>query len=259
MTVSEAIPDPTGIEIPQGRMFLQDRQIREARDEITSIKRTLADPAAKIEDRAGMSRRLRTIQNDLDSQSAPETTPEQRDKLSKEEKRLRGEISDAMLSTEEMRKCPPGALGRNVRFETEFKSRILRWKNIVRALNPGNDDPDVSNLERFRPKTNSLNMDNALIPGKQFFLSPDTQEYKDNYERTFSTETDTNRRIAELEAKLAALTAEKPKSAKKQASQELVSALCGRLCQGNFGKSAHERRCKHCAELASQLGGSTAA
>jgi len=248
-----AVQDPTGIDIPTGRLFLADRQIREAGDEIKSIERTLADPAAKIEDRAGMDRRLRTIQRDLRAQMAPETTPEQRDLLSKEEKVLREQISEAMLSQEEMRKCPPGALGRNVRFETEFKTRIMRWKNIVRAMNPGNDDPDVSNLEKFRPKTNSLNMDNALIQGKQFFLSPDTEQYKENYDRTFNGGSDTDRRIAELEKRLASLigSMDAPsKPIREFKPKPMIESLCGKECKGLAGKKAHERRCGACKDIA---------
>jgi hypothetical protein len=39
-----------------------------------------------------------------------------------------------MLSHEEMRKCPPGAVDRHRRWEKKNK-KILEWQNIQRRLN----------------------------------------------------------------------------------------------------------------------------
>ena len=49
--------------------------------------------------------------------------------------------------------------------------KILEWKNLQLRLTRG-EDSEAANLERHRPTGSSLNMDNAYIPGKMFFMPP---------------------------------------------------------------------------------------
>jgi hypothetical protein len=77
-----------------------------------------------------------------------------------------------MLSHEEMRKCPPGAVDRHRRWEKKNKKRILEWQNIQRRLNAQNEDRESASIENFRPTVSTMNLDNALIPGKQFYFGP---------------------------------------------------------------------------------------
>ena len=276
--MSTATQDPKGISIPTDRTFYAERQVREAEGEIQQLRQALASPASQIEDRAAMSKMLKRAENDLETQAPPETTPEQRDALSKEEKVLLDKIVPAMLSQEEMRKCPPGAIGGQVRFEKTFKADIIRLKNIQRIMNKGNDDPDACNLERYRGTKNTLNMHGAMIPGKQHFVSPNTEAYKAGYERVFERDETPEQELARLQQEFADLQARinaeqapalesTPEPVAIQAPadpvQESVTdedkpframAACGKEFRAkaqhraNFGKAGHERGCKECKE-----------
>jgi hypothetical protein len=87
----------------------------------------------------------------------------------KREAELRDQISLGMLSQEEMRKCPPGAVDRHREWEQRNKTKILEWQNIQRRLNADNDSRESASIEMFRPKGSTMNMDGAMIPGRQFF------------------------------------------------------------------------------------------
>jgi hypothetical protein len=91
-----------------------------------------------------------------------------------------------MPSQEEMRKSPPGAIGKHMRWEKQNKKNLEEWKNLKLRLNHEDTDPDVANFERFRPtSSSSLNMDNAHIPGNQYFLPPQSEQYRDNFDKVF--------------------------------------------------------------------------
>ncbi|MCR4338511.1 MAG: hypothetical protein NUW01_01345 [Gemmatimonadaceae bacterium] len=80
---------------------------------------------------------------------------------------LLASIREGMLSAEEMRACPPGAPDRHLAWERKNKMAILEWKNLMLRLRPG--EREAANLERYRPKANSMNLDNAYVQRKQFF------------------------------------------------------------------------------------------
>jgi hypothetical protein len=77
-----------------------------------------------------------------------------------------------MPSQEEMRKAPPGAVDKHMSWEKRNKLKILEWKNLRLRLTHGTE-AEAANLERHRPTGSTLNMDNAHIVGKQFFM-PET-------------------------------------------------------------------------------------
>jgi hypothetical protein len=183
--MSAATDDPTGISIPKTGTYLTHRQVQNLQDDIKDLESSLGDPRAQFGDRGSALKQFKQLQRDLDTGAPPDTTPEQRDALAREEKALREEIVPAMPSQAEMRRKPPGAVGKHMAFEKAFKAKILRWKNIRRILNKGNDDPDISNLELYRGTKSTLNMDNAEIPGKEFFIPPNTPAYSEGYDRTF--------------------------------------------------------------------------
>ena len=257
--------DPTGVEIPTGRTYMKNAQIENAQSEIESIEATLKDPAARIEGRGEMRQMIAKLTHELEVGTPPDTTPEQRTALDREEKALRAEIVPDMLSQEELRKCPAGAIGAELKFQKRHKLSILRWKNIQRILRKGDDDPDVANLELYRGTVNRLNMHNAVVPGKQHFLSPDTQEYRDGYDATFGVKDDAqDERVAELQARLAKLEKmigkQDAKTSAKQSGEVdrpfVAVAACGKQFNGtqqfraNNGKKSHERSCIKCEEAA---------
>jgi hypothetical protein len=252
--MSAATDDPTGVPIPKVGTYISHREAQEWQAEIEGLESMMSDPKARIEDRGELAIQLRRAKYALDTESPPDVTPEQRDKLSREEKELRQKISENLCSAEEMRKSPPGAIGKHFK-EREFIPLHLRWKNIQRILHKGDPNPDISNIEMLRPATSTLNMDNAHIPGKDYYIPPNTQAWKDGYDRTFGNgdAPADSEQVAALQAKLAELEArvmnmgaapepvpEKPKG------KNLVQAKCGRWCKGNAGKLAHERHCDKC-------------
>jgi hypothetical protein len=64
----------------------------------------------------------------------------------------------------------------------------LKWKNVRLTLNVGTDDPDIANLELYRPKSSTLNMGGAQIPGKYYFMPSDNPNYSENYDNIFGQE-----------------------------------------------------------------------
>ena len=266
--MSTVVEDPAGVALPTSRTYLKTRQVVDYQDEIKAIDDMLNDGKSKIENRADMNQRVQQLRQTLAHGAPPDTTPDQRTALAKEEASLREEIKSEMLSQEELRKCPPGAIGAELKFQRRNKAKIIRWKNIMRTLHKGDDDPDISNMEKFRGKVNRLNMDNAVIPGKQHFLSPDTQAYKDGYEKIWPSEA--SARVQELESRLAELEkmigGQSKKTSEKQSGESVKevsdedrpfveTAACGRVIRAKaqhratFGKNGHERGCAKCKEI----------
>ena len=261
-----ATEDPTGVDLPKHGTYLAHRQIEDLKVEIAGMESMLDDPKSRLEDRGGMVQTLRRMSQELHDGSPPDTTPMQRDALDREEKALRAEIVPAMPSQAEMRKCPPGAIGKHRAFEEAFKAKILRWKNIRRTLNKGNEDPDISNLELYRGKDSTLNMDNAVVPGKDYFIPPNTQAYRDGHDRTFGGGTASQEDVDALKAQIARLekkletTPAKPHQRNKNLSDAekpyTAKAKCDREFRGRLQHHAtqavhmHERKCAKCTDLA---------
>ena len=86
---------------------------------------------------------------------------------------LLAEIIPGMASQEEMRKAPPGAVDKHMAWERRNKAKIMEWKHIMCRLTAGSGNRDAANLEKHRPRDSTLSMDNAQIPGRNFFM-PET-------------------------------------------------------------------------------------
>lgn len=258
--MSAATDDPTGIPIPKTSTYLTQKQVQDLRDDVTEMERALSDPKSQFSDKGNARKQLGQLKHDLDVGEPPDTTPDQRTALAREEKELIEEIAAAMPSQAEMRRRPPGAVGKHQAFEKAFKPKILRWKNIRRILNKGNDDPDISNLERYRGTKSTLNMDNALIPGKDYFIPPNTPAYREGYDRTYGSKdqapADPNEIVALKEqlARLEKLVGEQNAVPKKRERKEqpILVARCGMNCKGLAGKTVHERNCGKCKELVAE-------
>lgn len=100
-------------------------------------------------------------------QAPPDLTPEQRDKAQKRLVELEAQIKDGMLSHEEMRRCPDGAVDQHIKWQKRNKRNVLEWKNILVALHKGIDKDeatDLFNVDRLRPRTSNLSMDGAIVP-----------------------------------------------------------------------------------------------
>lgn len=159
-------------------------------DEVTNNKRTLqrALESPHIEDKAAVRDALGRLTSMEREHGVPDFTPDERDKAAKRVKVLEGEIREGMLSSEEMRRNPPGAVDQNVWWERKNKKKISLWRDLNMALHkgiPADQAQSLTSVERLRPTTSRLNMDNAQIPIARAFSFPSAQ-YQENYEAIFS-------------------------------------------------------------------------
>lgn len=148
--------------------LLRPQQLADAQDERASLDRKLRNP--NIQDKGEVSRQLRRLDTTLAAQTPKAFVGVEKDAAVKMEAELRDKWQTGMPSQEEMRKNPVGAVDKHIAWEKRNKEDVLRWKNLQLRLNVGNPDSSVTNIEQYRPKTSSLNMDGAQIGGKMIFL-----------------------------------------------------------------------------------------
>lgn len=114
---------------------------------------------------------LRRLDKQLTTQSPRPITPAERDTLATTRQELLAEVTSGMLTKEEMRKNPTGAVYRHLAWERANKKKIQTLKNIMIQLEPDSDDPDLANLERYRPESRTAGdgattfFADAQIPG----------------------------------------------------------------------------------------------
>jgi hypothetical protein len=225
--------------------YLRHNQIEEIENEKRVLEHTLQ--SRDVQERGNLLNHLKRIDSEIETKSPPETTGEERDRMTRECKEIEDRLQPIMPSDEEMRKNPPGVVGRHMRYEKIAKGRdhfpegdIFRWKDNQLTLNKGSDDPDVANFERMRPRHNHGSMVGAQIPGQQFFGTMPTEAYKEGFDRTFGEQVD--EAIDPVEHKKKATRKKKP--AKKSAQ---VQAACGKMISTK-GKHFHVRACKTCQD-----------
>lgn len=151
--------------------LLRNDQVEELEGEKSTMENSLRNPNFKG-DRGEVGKQLRRLNDQLETQRPRAYGSQEIDGAVRREAQLRSEIKQGMLSQEEMRKNPPGAVDRHRAWEKRNMPKIEEWQNIQRRLNAGNDDRESASIEQFRPTANSMNMDNAQIPGKLIYLPP---------------------------------------------------------------------------------------
>lgn len=151
--------------------LLRPAQLADALDEKKALEKKLESP--NIQDKGEVARQLRRVSAGLRDQTPTPFSSSDIDKATALEAELREQILDGMPSHEEMRKAPPGAVEKHQAWEARTKHKMGLWKNLMLRLNAGSSDGSVANFEKYRPRTSTLNMDNAQIQGKQFFM-PET-------------------------------------------------------------------------------------
>lgn len=151
--------------------LLRKDQVEEMEGERQAAEQKLRSPNF-LGDKGTVSEQLRSLVHQLESQRPRPYKSEDIDSAIRREAELRAQIQIGMLSQEEMRKCPPGAVDRHRAWEKKNMPRIEEWQNIQRRLNAENDDRESASIEQFRPTQSTMNMHNALIPGKQYHLPP---------------------------------------------------------------------------------------
>lgn len=140
-----------------------------------------------IEDKSGPRQAYRRLEKMEAEHGVPDLTPDQRDEAARQCKILEEQLRVGMLSSEEMRRNPPGAVDQNVWWEKHNKVRAQRWKNLMLALHkgiPADQAGDLINIERLRPRQSRLSMDGAQISQKTTFSFP-SEAYSQAYDQIF--------------------------------------------------------------------------
>jgi hypothetical protein len=149
--------------------LLRPDQVEIARDEIKALEGKLQNPL--IQDKGQVQKQLANARKLTEQQTPkPPLDAVEEGRMVTRSKELLEKILEGMPSQEEMRKAPPGAVEKHRAWERRNKPRILEWKNLQLRLTAGSGDRDAANLEKYRPTASTLNMDNAHIPGKQFYM-----------------------------------------------------------------------------------------
>ena len=170
--MSEAFQEST-------KSLFRPHQVEQTKEEIKRLENTLNAPphiAAQIQDRGEMTRQLRSLRRDLETQ-APKPYLGDLDSAIKRADQLREEITQGMPTEAEMRRNPVGATDKNRKWSNRNKRKVLEWKNIQLRLHAGGhldeleDSKDVANFERHRPEgaSHELNMHGEQIPGATQF------------------------------------------------------------------------------------------
>jgi hypothetical protein len=158
----------------------------EIRNNKASLRKALESP--HVEDKSAVRAAINRLSDMETEHAVPQLSPEQRDKASKRVKELEGQIQEGMLSHEEMRRNPPGAVDQNVWWERRNKQRIRTWRNLNLALHagiPADQAQSLTSLERLRPRTSRLNMDGAQIPSTRTMSFP-SEQFKENWPAIFA-------------------------------------------------------------------------
>lgn len=185
--------------------YLKPDQVDHFNDQLRVLEKKLVNPW--IQDKHAVGHQIRMTQKALDTQTAPSVPPGVLDEVAKMAKDLESQIGEGLLSAEEMRKNPPGAVRQATKWSLpENKQKVLRWRNCLKVLHPGATQLDVNmgSVEELRPAMSQLNMHNAQIPGAHH--SVPSPQYMANYESVDWGEGDGKNIIAEIEKLKAALS-----------------------------------------------------
>lgn len=155
--------------------LLRPHQVVEATEELAQLSATLNAPPhvrSRISDIGEMRRRRDNLKKDLEKSTPRAFAPDERDAAVKEFRDLEDKIREGMPTSEEMRRNPPGAVGKQLGWNQAQGQNVMRYKHLALRLHAGGDLPadmkfegDIANIERLRPLTSArqLGMDGAQI------------------------------------------------------------------------------------------------
>lgn len=249
------------VQVPETFLYMKPSQVQQMRSEINALRSQISNPQPGGADKNEMMKRVRRMEQTLSRHTPAPLSADERDAYAREEMRLRQQFAQDMLSAQTMRRNPAGAVDAQLVFHKKHRNRIVRWKNVLRALHPEDDSPDLCNIERFRPhaRPTDASMHDAQISGKTFVGIDNSPAYREGWERTFG-DGDKDAPVEDvdaLKAELAALRAEiaargsKPeRKAKPPSPGKLVAMPCGEMKDAR-GKRWHVDKCAACQQAMS--------
>lgn len=161
--------------------LLRPNQLEDAKDEMVRLDEMVNAPQHirnRISDMPELRRRFKNLKTEMDKATPRAFAPTERDAAIREFAALTDRIRIGMPSSEEMRRNPPGAVGKNREWQQRTKKDVARYKHLALRLQAGGDLPlhikrsgDCANIELLRPLTTSqqLAMDGAQIPKRTDF------------------------------------------------------------------------------------------
>lgn len=152
--------------------FLRPSQRIALEQDYAVAQASLNDPAIApfIEDKARARKQANALKEALEKRGPqPFATTQEMNAAHAKEKELRDEWTEGMLSVEEMRRNRDGLAAsttmRHLKWEQGNKNKILEWKQLRARLDPTSDDPDLCNIERYRPTKAFVYDSTAQIAG----------------------------------------------------------------------------------------------
>lgn len=169
-----------GMTVEEGRFertapYLKLNQIEEMQEERNRLSNTLRAPPHlrnAIQDASTMIATLKRLEKSLERDTARPYEGAKLDAAVRREKELREKFMQGMPTAQEMRRQPPGAVEKYMKWEGANKRDIGEWKNIRRRLLASGavpsevSDTSIANIEMYRPTgtAGELPMDGAAIP-----------------------------------------------------------------------------------------------
>lgn len=160
--------------------FLRPQQRAAIEQDLQSAESLMKDPQASqyIEDKAAMRKHMRNMKTQLERDAPkPYESPQEITKMVARERELRERWSDpaVMPSQEEMRRNRAGSTHKHLQWDKHFKNDVLEWKEIKARLDWQSEDPDLCNIERYRP-SRPFGYDTTAQIGGHHAMSPLAKE-----------------------------------------------------------------------------------
>jgi len=147
--------------------------------EIVELERMLENPVTKPKNPGQYLQRIKAQKHDLESQTPPPLTAGQRDKIQKLVELCKASFQEGMLTQEEYRRNPPGAVDAHTAWDRAKKPHVLLYKRGMQLLHPHSEAMDLTNIEKFRPATPTRNLHlDGQVPGV-FALSAQAKAHYD--------------------------------------------------------------------------------
>lgn len=176
--VSNLVSQTRNIANKKGRLqtkatrFLRPKERRERESEKAQIEGVLNAPPWATKDltergRTFLQTRRRAIEDDLEENSPPEVSGQTKDALVKRLRVLEDEIRGGMPTVEVMRRNPPGAVDMHDRWMKRTKDMQIERKNLLKVIDPTNEDKDYCNVEMLRSTGITQDMAATFMMGAQ--------------------------------------------------------------------------------------------
>ena len=163
------MPETKARKVPN---LLRSNQVANLQDDKAYLQKLIDHPQSR--DRSGAVRQLQRLEKQMETQVPRPFEGRTLDAAVSRANDLIADITTDMPTRDEMMKNPTGSVGKHLAWERRNKDKILEWKYLRLRINAGTDDPDVANIEQYRPqsRTGELNMESATIGGHNRFHMP---------------------------------------------------------------------------------------